>query len=76
MLRINMTTMSITINDSVFNILEKISHKTGIEKSKLIEIMITDDKSLEDIEIEYMIKKVKEEDKWHSWEDVKKEINL
>jgi hypothetical protein len=23
-----------------------------------------------------MIKKVKEEDKWHSWEDVKKEINL
>jgi len=38
--------------------------------------MITDDKSLENIELECIIKEVKKENKWHSWENVKEEINL
>ena len=71
-----MPKMSITIDEKVFDVLEDVSEKTGIRKSKLIEMALTAEKSLEDIEIEHIIKEVKEQDEWHSWEEVKKELNL
>ncbi len=45
-----MTKVNITINDNIFEALDKISKKIGISKSKLIERALTENVSLEDIE--------------------------
>ena len=37
-------------------------------------LIIVDKKSLEEIELEYIIKEVKVRNTWHSWEDVKEEL--
>lgn len=68
--------LSITIDDPIYEALESISEKTGIRKSKLIEMSIINHKTIEDIEIENIIKEVKKENEWHSLEDVKKELGL
>ena len=65
--------MSITVEDSVYDALESISDKTGIEKSILIEISLTGQKSLEDIEIEYLVENIKDEETI-SYEKVKAEL--
>jgi predicted transcriptional regulator len=68
-----MTRMSITVDDSIYNALENLSDKTGIEKSILIEMSLTGQKSLEDIEIEYLIESIKDEETI-SYEEVKAEL--
>ena len=71
-----MARMSITINDDIYKALDYISDKTGIKKSKLIEMSLLGKKSLEEIELENIIKEVKKENEWHSLEDVRKELKL
>jgi len=68
-----MTRMSISVNDSVYSTLESLSGKTRIEKSILIEMSLTGQKSLEDIEIEYLIENIKDEETI-SYEEVKEEL--
>lgn len=68
-----MTKLSITVNDALFDALADVSEKTGIKKSKLIEMSLTGEKSLEDVEIEYLIESVKDEETI-PYEQVKKEL--
>ncbi len=57
-----MTKLSITIEDNIFDALDCISGKTGIRKSKLIEMSLLGKKSLEDIELENLIDNLKDEE--------------
>jgi len=71
-----MTKLSITVDDTISDALENASENTGIRKSRLIEMVIVDKKSLEEIELEYIIKDVKKQNEWHSLSDVRKELGL
>jgi antitoxin component of RelBE/YafQ-DinJ toxin-antitoxin module len=68
--------LSITIDDNIYNALDDISDKIGIRKSKLIEMSLTGHKTIEDIEIEEIIKEVKKDNTWHSLDDVRREMGL